>query len=154
METGDLKIKTCKKCLKEKEASEFTKYASSSDGLNSQCKSCRNPWVKSYRDKNREKITAQKEAWNSCRPGARKDYVLKKNYGISLEEFNQKWASQNQTCALCKNSPRNTKDMHVDHDHTTGKVRGILCQKCNVTKVGSNTVESVQQILDYLLKYG
>jgi Recombination endonuclease VII len=57
-------------------------------------------------------------------------------------------------CAICK-KPRSAfnKRFSVDHSHTTGKVRGLLCYRCNKFLVGRQTVESALQVLKYLLKY-
>jgi hypothetical protein len=62
--------------------------------------------------------------------------------------------AQQQSCAICKKHESNfMKRLAVDHNHKTGKVRGLLCYRCNKFKVGRNTIESAQEILDYLVKY-
>ncbi len=55
---------------------------------------------------------------------------LKKMFGISLEEYNQLLAAQGGGCAICGTKPKN-RALHVDHNHKTGDVRGILCWWCN-----------------------
>jgi hypothetical protein len=57
----------------------------------------------------------------------RRRAMLKAKYGMTLEEYDLLLAQQGGRCALC---PRET-NLHIDHDHTTGRVRGILCIKCN-----------------------
>ena len=52
---------------------------------------------------------------------------IKRNYGITLEELAAKIESQNGLCVIC----RTRSAVHVDHDHETGKVRGVLCFECN-----------------------
>jgi hypothetical protein len=55
---------------------------------------------------------------------------LRRKYGITSEEFNSLASKQNGACAVCKTSFRVTKP-NVDHDHVTGRVRGLLCDGCN-----------------------
>ena len=55
-------------------------------------------------------------------------------YGISIDEFESLWNRQNGVCAICGISLKEIK-YRIDHDHNTGKVRGLLCISCN-TGVG------------------
>jgi hypothetical protein len=62
---------------------------------------------------------------------------LKKNYGITLEDYKRMHEAQNGVCAIC-NEPEKimtrtgkVRDLAVDHDHSTGKVRQLLCTRCN-----------------------
>lgn len=57
-----------------------------------------------------------------------KDYDLKRNYGLSLERYLDLVAEARNCCEICR-TPCDT--LHVDHDHTTGEVRGLLCSPCN-----------------------
>ena len=52
---------------------------------------------------------------------------MKARYGITLEEKQRRFAEQNGLCAICHLRPATD----VDHSHTTGKVRGLLCHRCN-----------------------
>lgn len=54
---------------------------------------------------------------------------LKVNYGIGLDEYNKMLAGQGGACAIC--SEPQTETLCVDHCHSTGKIRGLLCRKCN-----------------------
>ena len=70
-------------------------------------------------------------------PLENKDSFLRSTYGITYEEFIQKCNEQGDVCKICK-SPETRKSryggicrLHVDHEHTTGKVRGLLCHACN-----------------------
>ena len=55
---------------------------------------------------------------------------FKRSYGVSIEWFNNTFIKQNGVCAICKQP--STKRLHVDHDHETGAVRGLLCHNCNI----------------------
>lgn len=56
---------------------------------------------------------------------------LETNYGITVEQRNQMARQQNYSCAICGLIEDCTGTLHVDHDHTTNKVRGLLCSNCN-----------------------
>jgi len=69
----------------------------------------------------------------------RKDRVLKNKYGLSLKQYKQMYEDQSYQCAICGEK----KKLHVDHCHKTGKVRGLLCHRCNL-----RIVPLAEQILD------
>ncbi len=78
-----------------------------------------------WRAKNRERIRAQaKKKYNSSET---KQAHRRRRYGISEEHFQQLLGQQKGLCAICQSNPAT----HVDHCHDTGKVRGLLCLKCN-----------------------
>lgn len=56
---------------------------------------------------------------------------LIKRYGITIDEYNQKFDEQGGCCCICGKPHKAKKRMHVDHNHLTGKVRGLLCYTCN-----------------------
>lgn len=78
------------------------------------------------------RIEAAKESrkrWYWERGG--QNWHRQKKYGITQEQFDSLLAAQENKCAICVSELEATKGTHVDHDHETGKVRGILCQNCN-----------------------
>lgn len=76
-----------------------------------------------------------------------KTYMRKKRYGLLQDEIID--LKKNNPCALCGEA--DIELLRVDHDHVTGKIRGILCQKCNtgLGKLG-DSIESILKVLDYL----
>ena len=58
------------------------------------------------------------------------NYHLKRNYNIDIAHYNNLLKKQDGRCAICFDLPTNRR-LAVDHNHTTGKVRGLLCSKCN-----------------------
>lgn len=61
---------------------------------------------------------------------------------------------QEQKCAICKKHESNFKKrLHVDHNHKTGKVRALLCYRCNKFLVGRQSIETAKQLLNYLTTY-
>ena len=83
----------------------------------------RSAWSKKHYLSHKEAYRARYRAWTGRR--------LELYYGISLAEYNQIFSDQGQVCAICQKAEWNGKAPYVDHDHATGKVRGILCRKCN-----------------------
>ncbi len=58
--------------------------------------------------------------------------MLKFNYGLTVEDYFDLLQTQDNRCAICKGESNGRGDFHVDHCHETGKVRGLLCAKCNL----------------------
>jgi hypothetical protein len=76
---------------------------------------------------------------------------LKLNYGITVQEYEAKLVAQEGKCAICRCSDSGKKGWHVDHDHDTGKFRGLLCMNCN-TGLGKfrDDPDLVRAALQYL----
>ena len=83
--------------------------------------------------KDPQKQAERTEKWRKLNPDKNRNSQLKRWYGITLEEYNALLDSQNGKCAICGiDKPMGVGCFHVDHDHITNKVRGLLCQKCNM----------------------
>lgn len=89
------------------------------------------------RQKNRERSKAWRlahpERQKQYDPEVKRVYDLKKLYGITVDQYDAMLAAQGGKCAICGGPPRGSrgKRFHVDHDHVTGRVRGLLCGHCN-----------------------
>lgn len=87
-----------------------------------------------------------------------RQYYIKK-YGLTLDMFNAMLEAQNHSCKICnKHMSENNKDkngivkhLSIDHNHETGQVRGLLCNRCN-TALGSfnDNIESLTNAIRYL----
>lgn len=80
---------------------------------------------------------------------------IKHRFGLSLEQYDKMLKDQDYRCAICRSSSVNSKRVKrfsVDHDHKTGKIRGLLCTPCNrgIGLLG----DSVQRAVAYLEKPG
>lgn len=65
-------------------------------------------------------------------PAKSRAYHLKKKYGLTEDQFQERFNLQGRACAICnKEHVCGEKAFHTDHDHVTGAIRGILCQACN-----------------------
>ena len=96
-------------------------------------------YVKKYREENKEEITIKKE-----------EYRLKSKYGITLTEKNVLLQKQNNKCKICLVEFSNITP-NIDHCHTTNKVRGLLCTRCN-TGLGQfrDDAETLTKAINYL----
>lgn len=75
---------------------------------------------------------------------------LKRLYSITLEEYDRMLELQNGVCAICGNPPEYRR-LGIDHDHKTGKVRGLLCGYCNgmIGRIEKNP-QFVSNVIEYL----
>lgn len=139
--TGEKWCSLCKRC-KPKEL--FGKDKNSRDNLAGECKSCRNA---RQRGKNKQLTPAEIER--------RYFYDLKYKYKIGKGEFNTILDEQGGSCAICGFTPFGNKfpsnRLFVDHCHSSGKVRGLLCNDCNkAIGLMKDSSELLQKAISYL----
>ena len=103
--------KWCPECAEVKPYAQFPRNRSMRDGYMTYCKPCHNRMGRESKERN----------------GGARNYHLRRRYGITAEHFDRMLAEQNGMCAICREAPAE----HVDHDHATGRVRGLLCFNCN-----------------------
>lgn len=97
---------------------------------------------------------SEKARKRKCERG--RDDRLKKAYGISYEDKQKMLQSQGGKCANagCFKELKSARDTHVDHDHATGKVRGILCNNCNVALgLLKDSHAKLNGLIDYLMRH-
>lgn len=138
----------CSKCKTYKDLDEFSLSRDSSRGktfYRAECKECVNIRSKTYQAKNREAVLLQK-----------RDSALRDSYGIGVEEFNILLASQGGGCKICGATEANSggkryTNLAVDHNHETGKVRGLLCNKHNRgLGMFGDSIEMLELAIQYL----
>jgi len=159
--------KKCSRCNAVKDASCFSPHKLSRDGLKYWCKTCCSKY-NTERNKSSDKYAAYMREYSRAHPARlsparalwrerNKDRIkrrvksnnLKIKYGITLDEFNEMLKVQDGGCAICGSAPT-PKDTHVDHDHETGVVRGILCRSCNL---GLGNFGDDTEIMSKAIKY-
>jgi hypothetical protein len=132
--------KTCSKCGTVKCSSKFNKDASKKDGLDSKCKECKR---RSY------EYTDEMYLRN-------KRNNLKSKFNLTLEEYNCMFEEQKGCCAICnKHQSELSRSLAVDHSHSNGHVRALLCQSCN-TALGKfkDSINMLNKAINYLDTYG
>jgi Autographiviridae endonuclease VII len=84
---------------------------------------------------NKETISSRRREDEEKRPNVwklrRRNSALKRKYGITDAVYNEMYAAQDGKCAICGSGPGDGRPFHVDHEHSTGKIRKLLCRKCN-----------------------
>lgn len=110
----------------------------------------------SYRKKhysnNREKMLLRSKDWSKNNPDARKANVLKSAYNMTLDEYNIMFDNQKGACLCCGiHQSKIGRVLNVDHCHVTGKVRGLLCNKCN-SALGfvNDNIQTLNNMIEYL----
>jgi len=160
-------MKICSKCKKEKDTLLFVKDCTTSDGFRSDCKDCHNKNYHSkkhlykkqrkiFRQNNLEHCRKQALNWYYDNKDVNKNSRLKRMYGITLVQHNQMLKDQDYKCAICGTDKPDGKgnQFNVDHDHTTGKVRGLLCWSCNsLIGYSKENIQSLKTAVDYLIKH-
>lgn len=151
-----MNTKICSKCKSDKDVEEF--YKSSSTGkLRPTCKECTirlNKESKSRRDLGLPRLRdlKPKPHGSTDNPEYNSNAQIKYKYGITIEDYNKILVKQEERCAICGRHQCNfDKKLHIDHDHKTGKIRGLLCYNCNhaIGKFFDNT-EYLQNAINYL----
>ncbi len=120
--------KLCPKCLTILSLEKFNKSSKRTNGYQLWCKQCG--------------LNSKKVAYYAYRKERvsylAREHLLKINYGLSMKEYEELLHKHGGTCKICnlyetqKSNPKGRIDsLRVDHDHKTGKVRGLLCSRCN-----------------------
>lgn len=134
----------CKDCMKQYyEAHKEEKkqyYQSHKEEINQHSKQYRDTHKEELKQYNKQYNQSHKEEKNQYRKShkeerkqANKQYNLKKTYNLSIDQYNQMLAEQNYKCKICGVDEVNAgkNGLVVDHNHKTGKIRGLLCDGCN-----------------------
>ena len=127
-----VKEKRCPKCRQNLPSSRFSRNKTMHGGLQCWCVDCNKKAARAYYIKNQDKLRVQRLEYNHSDQGQKVQRVLylKKRYNLSVKEHKQMYIDQNGCCAVCGEAVP-YDEVHTDHDHGTGKVRGLLCMGCN-----------------------
>ena len=130
----------CSCCKKELPATSeyFHKHSKEPLGLRYICKVCRatkqqnNNIHKNRYKKNRDEMKKGAKEWYYENKDRKRAYDLKRNYNITIEEYNEMLNKYDGKCWICGTHQAKLKrKLSIDHNHKTGKIRGLLCDSCN-----------------------
>jgi hypothetical protein len=157
-------VKRCKKCGEVKPVSEFYGATGTRDGLRGQCKACDITRNKAWYQRNRERGIANAKRWQQANAERHKAYQrryraehpqqfreghLRRVFNFTGAQYEALLNEQGGGCALCGREPRAGRSLHVDHNHKTGVVRGLLCFRCNagIGQFGEDTFRIADAIV-------
>lgn len=131
--------KECRTCKQVKPIDDFYRKDKAKDSRHGECKECTKARVK-----------------KNHKPDRARDNHLRRNYGISLADFNRMVLAQGNKCACCRTDKPGGKHNQwmVDHDHVTGVVRELLCKDCNIVLgLVEDSPEHLQRLIAYVAKH-
>jgi hypothetical protein len=141
-------MKRCNKCGEIKPLADFYRMPEMRDGYRNDCKACNLAAKAARYQANPERARERTQRWRIANPdkyaatqaafrasGGKKQADrrshLKRKFGLTVEEYDAMLARQGGGCGICGRPPRPDISLHVDHDHETGRIRGLLCFRCN-----------------------
>ena len=148
--------KRCSKCGETKQVSEFWRNIRIKDGYEGQCKACHKEYCHrpDVAERNRKYNRDRSKRLYTKEKGRNRN--LKKNHNITLDEFHEKLKAQSGKCEICQKPFRSYsgRGIHVDHNHATGKIRGILCYNCNLMiGFAADSKSTLENAVSYIDRY-
>jgi hypothetical protein len=161
--------KLCLKCNVLLPLDKFHKHSKTKDGFKTNCKKCRAEYETKYRKENTDKllereairrvrnaetirVSSKKYMQKSSSKGKRLAYRLENEYGLTLTDYDAMFESQNGKCKICRiDQDQMVRRLCVDHCHSTGKIRGLLCDPCNrLLGQARDKIEVLESAINYL----
>lgn len=108
--------------------------------------------AKKYRTNNAEEIKKVKKQYTATHKKEIRNLNLKYAYGITIDQYEQMFNVQEGKCKICNKHQNELKQpLSVDHNHTTNKIRGLLCQNCNtILGHAKDNIDILQKAINYL----
>ena len=147
-------MKQCTKCAVEKPLISFSKDKRQASGYFYYCKDCCAAKDKARYGKNSEEMGKAAKAHYAANRKKVRNQHLKKMYGIDLTIYDEMRKQQLFSCLICNtHEDALPVSLYVDHCHTTGRVRGLLCRDCNfLLGLAKDNKETLDKAIKYLNK--
>lgn len=102
------------------------------------CNACRHAWAhRNASEKTIERKRINHAKWSSENWQHKRDYHIKRVYGLDAEQYQELLEKQCHSCGVCgRHETEFSRKLAVDHDHVTGEIFGLLCRECNHTLIG------------------
>lgn len=155
-------MKQCTKCKQKLDFDFFGKNKISKDGYTWWCRKCLAAQRREWRNNNKDKAKKYAKEYRRKNPEKYRNSQMKSVFGITLEDYNKMFKKQKGLCKIC-GLPETHKNMHgvkglsIDHNHHSKKIRGLLCNNCNLgigqLKVDAFGILNLQKAIEYLSFY-
>lgn len=145
----------CRICTKVKDLNLFNKSSKTVTGYRKECKDCHLIETNKWRNDNRASVNLNNRKRAKRNPDKFREYSLKSNYNLTLEKYNLMRKNQDYRCGICKTEESKLiRKLNVDHCHSSGKVRELLCDKCN-RGLGhfNDNIDLLNEAITYIKKY-
>lgn len=145
-------MKKCTRCGKTKALAEFSANKAAKDGLNYYCRPCHSLITKAYKSSHPEEMKVSAKLSRDKGREKRWAYQIQKDYGCTVENYNRMFTEQEGRCLGCnRHQSEFTQRLHVDHNHSTGLIRGLLCKGCNLTLGNAkDSIQTLESLIAYL----
>lgn len=152
----------CNKCNVTAPITRFKKHKGRPYGVEFCCRDCCNKLAHSHRSNNRDRYRSNQNQWyhnnkNRLKDNlnAHRDLRRLKRSGLTQEKYLEILQMQNYACPICFSAySKYSAKFHIDHDHKTGLVRGVLCPSCNIG-LGhfKDKIDNLRRAVSYLSAY-
>jgi len=153
-----METKYCRGCGEDRPLSEWHKAKDRKDGLATQCKRCVKRRSDKWYQENTERKRATAKRYYADNEDRFRENAYRSKYGIGVDDYERMYDEQGGVCALCS-KPETAREkwngkvrrLAVDHCHETGRVRGLLCYRCNhiISCLGDN-LNSALKLVRYM----
>jgi len=162
--TDEITTKRCSYCKQIKPLSEFAKHRYRKDGHGTVCKICQKKYCqrenfkitqKRYMQTPEGRTVHRKRTYKYLKrhPQIRRKIYLKSVYKMTIEEYTGLLLKQNGCCAICGKNQSEIGLFQIDHKHSTGKIRGLLCAKCNwLLGMANENIDILKNAILYIEK--
>ena len=140
--------KWCFNCQRVKNVEDFFRHKHAVGGLQGVCKVCSLERRREWNTKNRERVRFHNVKAK-----------LRRKFGLEIDVYESLCKKQNNLCAICERPEESFQNGHVkslavDHNHTTGKIRGLLCNNCN-RAIGllGDSIPILEKAISYLKQH-
>lgn len=154
-----MKTKVCTKCKRKKSLKDFHRDKYHRDGYCTWCKVCRRAYTAKWRRANKEHVLRYSKNYYHANPKRANEMNrrcnIKRKFGLTSEQYDIMFKNQGGCCAICEQpQSKLSRTLAVDHNRKTKQIRGLLCNRCNMSLGGfDHNPERLEKAAVYVRLY-